>query len=338
MALPKKSSMGDAQVDESQSSVATGKRKRSAPSTPSKSKSQVIDLDDESPHQSSSRSKKKQKTTDSPKKNQKEEKRLRRFRAHPPQTYNERLHRAQTQRMFVIDRIPTGTDDLPEETIEMAGTTGNVYRVTVNQVPRCTCPDNSKGNQCKHIVYVLHNVLKAPSHLQYQLAFLTSELRDIFAAAPTPIASASSSSSSTSASSSADPSSNRKAIEGDCPICFTAFEPGEEEIVFCRAACGNNIHAECFEQWAKSQAGKAVRCVYCRTPWQGDEEQMMRICRDKARKGVAGVNGEGYVNVASELGLSGARGEFLLCCIYVSVFQGRSLTGVMRWSQEYQGS
>ncbi|MDI1487209.1 MAG: hypothetical protein OHK93_006478 [Ramalina farinacea] len=307
MALPKKASMADAQVDESQSSVATGKRKRSAPSTPRKSKSQVIDLDDESPHQSRSRSKeKKQKTTDSPTKPPKEEKRLRRFRAHPPQTYNERLHRAQTQRMFVIDRISTGTDDSPEETIEMAGTTGNVYRVTVNNMPRCTCPDSAKGNQCKHIVYVLHNVLKAPEHLQYQLAFLTSELRDIFAAAPAPIASASSSSSSSAA---ADPSSsNRKAIEGDCPICFTAFEPDAEEIVFCRAACGNNIHAECFEQWAKSQAGKEVRCVYCRTPWQGDEEQMMRICRDKARKGVAGVNGEGYVNVASELGLSGARG------------------------------
>ena len=70
--------------------------------------------------------------------------------------------------------------------------------------------------------------------------------------------------------------------------------------------------------------------MYCRTPWQGDEEQIIRICRDKARNGVAGVNGEGYVNVASELGLSGARGEFLLCCISVSVFQGRSLNGVMR--------
>ena len=93
--------------------------------------------------------------------------------------------------MFVIDRTRQGTDEVPEEVIEMAGTTGNVYHVTINKLPRCTCPDNMKGNQCKHIVYVryliqelsvsylmavkvLHNVLKAPEHLQYQLAFLSS--------------------------------------------------------------------------------------------------------------------------------------------------------------------
>ena len=57
-------------------------------------------------------------------------------------------------RMFVLDRMRGGTDDLPEETIAMAGSTGNIYDVTICQVPRCTCPDNQKGNQCKHIVYV----------------------------------------------------------------------------------------------------------------------------------------------------------------------------------------
>lgn len=94
--------------------------------------------------------------------------------------------------MFVIERFRGGTDIAPEETIDMAGTTGNIYRVTINHVPSCTCPDHQKGNQCKHIVYVrpntssfklsmliryqkvLHNVLKAPEHLQYQLAFLSS--------------------------------------------------------------------------------------------------------------------------------------------------------------------
>ncbi len=56
--------------------------------------------------------------------------------------------------MFVIDRTRGGTDDVPEETIDMAGTTGNIYSITIGQVPSCTCPDNQKGNQCKHIVYV----------------------------------------------------------------------------------------------------------------------------------------------------------------------------------------
>ena len=121
---------------------------------------------------------------------------------------------------------------------------------------------------------VLHNVLKAPEHLQYQLAFLSSvsliwvrpidlatddvltskELHEIFAAAPAPA------SSETSASS--DAPSNRKEASGDCPICFTEFEADRDEIVWCRAKCGNNLHRDCFEQWARSQAGKEIRCVY----------------------------------------------------------------------------
>ena len=84
--------------------------------------------------------------------------------------------------MFVIDRTRGGTEDAPEETIDvsptlvlcllfrncsvvrlgkadtkihqMAGTTGNIYTITISQIPQCTCPDNRKGNQCKHIVYV----------------------------------------------------------------------------------------------------------------------------------------------------------------------------------------
>ncbi|CAF9932013.1 MAG: hypothetical protein HETSPECPRED_008249 [Heterodermia speciosa] len=220
------------------------------------------------------------------------EKRLRLFRKKAPQSYLEKLARATSQRMFVLDRMRSGTDDTPEETIAMAGSTGNIYDITICQVPRCTCPDNQKGNQCKHIVYILHKVLKAPEHLQYQLALLSSELRDIFANAPI-----------VGSQPSPDASSNRKEISGDCPICFTEFEPETEDIVWCKAACGNNIHKGCFEQWAKSQKGKEVRCVYCRTPWQGDPESLARI------KTTGMMNEEGYVNVADQLGLSGERGE-----------------------------
>ena len=56
--------------------------------------------------------------------------------------------------MFVIDRVRHETNDVPEEVIELAGSTGNVYTVKINQQPTCTCPDNGKGNQCKHIIYV----------------------------------------------------------------------------------------------------------------------------------------------------------------------------------------
>lgn len=81
---------------------------------------------------------------------QPEEKRLKRFRQKAPQAYLERLERVKTQRMFLIDRKREGD----EEVFDLAGSTGNIYQVTLGKVPRCTCPDNGKGNQCKHIVYV----------------------------------------------------------------------------------------------------------------------------------------------------------------------------------------
>lgn len=170
----------------------------------------------------------------------------------------------------------------------------------------------------------MHNVLKAPEHLQYQVALLSSvsphiqfpqyilyrhrastdttqELREIFAnAPPLPTGLTSSSSASQTAH------TNRKPIEGDCPICFMPLSPtsstsNEEPIIYCKAACGNNIHASCFSQWAASRAGKPVTCVYCRAPWQGDGENMKRV-KERGK-----VNQEGYVNVARELGLSGER-------------------------------
>jgi SWIM zinc finger len=83
------------------------------------------------------------------------EKRLKRFRQKPPQSYLERLERVKVQRMFLIDRNKTtNKDGAYEEVFDLAGSTGNIYQVTVGKVPKCTCPDAGKGNQCKHIVYV----------------------------------------------------------------------------------------------------------------------------------------------------------------------------------------
>jgi len=58
--------------------------------------------------------------------------------------------------MFLIDRTRTTSSDASheEEKFDLAGSTGNVYQVTVSKIPDCTCPDSKKGNQCKHIIYV----------------------------------------------------------------------------------------------------------------------------------------------------------------------------------------
>lgn len=218
------------------------------------------------------------------------EKRLKRFRDKEPQSFLAVKERALTQRMFVIDRSRGGTDSDLEETVEIAGTTGNVYSVNIARIPSCTCPHAKKGNQCKHIIYVLIRVLKAPPHLQYQPAFISSELQEIFSNSP-PIPS----------EDAGDKDGRRKPVEGDCPICCEDFNPDSEEIVYCKAACGNNIHKACFEQWAATKGHRQVSCPYCRTPWVGDEDMAKNIAKTGQK------NSEGYVNVASQLGLSEER-------------------------------
>ncbi|OBT69843.1 hypothetical protein VE03_00744 [Pseudogymnoascus sp. 23342-1-I1] len=224
------------------------------------------------------------------------EKRLHGFRERAPYKFQDRLERAISQPIFLIDRErkmnSNGTHEI--EKFDMAGSTGNIYEVTIDKKPKCTCMDaRIRGNQCKHIIYVLVNVLKVPEHLQYQQALLSTELKEIFEHAPvTP--------QSSDGSEETSHPGKRKPIEGDCPVCVIEFKPSGE-ILWCKAACGNNIHKACFDQWAKSKPGP-VKCVYCRTVWMDDEDAAKKISRHGRRK-----NEEGYINVAEELGLSGVR-------------------------------
>ncbi|KAI0521666.1 hypothetical protein F5B22DRAFT_546266 [Xylaria bambusicola] len=225
-----------------------------------------------------------------------EEKRLRRFREKAPASFEVIYQRATEQRFYVLNRSRGGDPNCPEEDVEITGSTGNIYNVHVAQVPTCSCPHARKGNQCKHIIYVMSRVLRARADLVYQLALLSSELREIFQNAP-PIGIGEDSS----GSKIQDP--NRKQIEGDCPICFTPFE-GEEDTVYCRATCGQNMHTECFQIWAatkRQHARNAITCPMCRSLWQDDEDMVTKI----KNTGMAGA--DGYVNVADQLGISGVR-------------------------------
>ncbi|KAK9856244.1 hypothetical protein MYU51_000979 [Penicillium brevicompactum] len=93
----------------------------------------------------------------------------------------------------------------------------------------------------------------------------------------------------------------RKAVEGECAICF--MEMGaREKIVWCQFGCGNNLHDSCFKKWSKASGGTA-RCVYCRTPWEGEDPNAQA---EAIRN--AGIRVGGYVNVAEQFGMMGHRG------------------------------
>ena len=81
---------------------------------------------------------------------------LRIFRKKAPLSYFERLDCVKTQRMFLIDRERSLSEDgaHEEEIFDISGMTGNIYRVAITKQPNCTCPDGGKVNQCKRIIYV----------------------------------------------------------------------------------------------------------------------------------------------------------------------------------------
>lgn len=86
------------------------------------------------------------------------EKRLRQFRSKPVAVFTKVYQRAVSQRFYVLSRTRTGTADCPEETVELTGSTGNIYTINVGKLPNCNCPHARGGSQCKHVVYVSNEI------------------------------------------------------------------------------------------------------------------------------------------------------------------------------------
>lgn len=257
-----------------------------------------------------------------------QEKRARRFREQAPQSFGDVYLRATTQRFYVLQRTRGGSDECPEEEVELTGSTGSIYTVNIGLKPGCTCPQAKKGLQCKHVVFVMSKVLRAPHHLVYQLALVSSELRDLFASAP-PVEDPAAAGDDRAGG---DANNKRKPIEGDCPICYSELKPEPESsgdapagrIVWCRAACGQNMHRGCFEMWARTKKGN-VTCPMCRSVWEGAQDVVGSVDRSR------GTLVEGYVNVADQLGISTARDTSTYSQWYGSTGRGRGRGGGSRF-------
>lgn len=117
-----------------------------------------------------------------------EEKRSKRWRTKCPQTVFERIERARTQKMYVVSRKPRmeivdGCERMARCVFRVAGSTGNLYKVTIDKIPTCNCPHFEKNQDCcKHTLFVLLKVigLDKDSELLYQKAFVTKELQHMF--------------------------------------------------------------------------------------------------------------------------------------------------------------
>jgi Ring finger domain/SWIM zinc finger len=212
------------------------------------------------------------------------EERLRSFRSNPTHAIQDRIQRAQEQTMFLISKDDDEPDRELKWTFVVLGSTGNVYDVTIQRVPHCTCPDHAKGNLCKHILFVLLKVMRVPSTspLIYQQAWIRSELEEMmegmrirFQQVSGVMANAAVQKSyktmkgvDMDAPSQNDAEEDKKVCardeEEDCPICFDPLSSSAS--TRCSSHCGTSFHQTCVQQWKKQQC-RTPTCPICRGSW-----------------------------------------------------------------------
>lgn len=178
--------------------------------------------------------------------------------------------------------------DPREYTLNISGSTSNVYTVSINRrrkTIKCDCPDSkswARRNRCvcKHCCFVLCKVLRVfpPTIGICDLEFwqtlrfdandmaiidqnmerlLTEgskygcrEMTQRFENLKQPVF---------------EPTSEKLSDltdEDECPICFDSIITDKASLVIC-PVCKNLIHQECMEKWLVSGSGKT--CVYCRS-------------------------------------------------------------------------
>jgi hypothetical protein len=242
------------------------------------------------------------------------EKRLCRLRSSCPQQIQQRIDRAVTQRLYLVQKGDV-TADLTCS-FAVLGSTGNVYNVEIAHTASCTCPDHRKRSAlCKHILFVLLKVMQLPSNspLVYQAAWLTTELEEMFAllaarrvggavVANETVRKLYAKIESGKPLEEENNSKNRKTLDedSDCPICFESLKDGSEPLTFCRAMCGANFHASCIQRWGSTAnyhggVKQTTTCPNCRQPWQ----------ESPSKKGVP--KREGYTNLGRLQGQSPVR-------------------------------
>ncbi|EFC36102.1 predicted protein [Naegleria gruberi] len=195
------------------------------------------------------------------------EHRKRRFVSSCPIKTQERIERALTQKLFLIERK---VNSAHEQTFVVMGTTGNVYDVVIGEEPSCNCPDAENGNLCKHVLFVLLKVLRIEesSYLIYQHALLPSEIEEIFKKAPANNSMANSQAIATYKHLKGEEERN-PFITSNCPICCDGFSQLDEqkEAGYCHC-CGVNVHADCLKAW--KGFNKEYPCPICKASKMGE--------------------------------------------------------------------
>lgn len=262
-----------------------------------------------------------------------DEKRLSRYRATCPVKLQERLLRANTQRMYLIQQL-TQRDHrhsvITKCDFSVLGSTGNVYTVQIQHVPCCNCPDFQRNQDlCKHVIFVLLKVIGVSSNspLAFQKAYITSELHELFemlnnrrvggggsnavmANAQVRANFAALQNDGNDNDDTTDSAVKRRSLDDnnedcDCPVCFDRMDPKKLHLLtYCQAACGFNFHSDCIVKWLQNCSANNKSCPNCRQIWVGKENKNPSKTK---RAGVWRDCEDAYVNLGELQGVSPVR-------------------------------
>jgi hypothetical protein len=166
-----------------------------------------------------------------------------------------RANRAKTQKIFLANR---NVDD-KSATFEVLGSTGNIYTVALDGVPKCTCPDHcTRNSRCKHILFMLIKIFNVVD--PYQENFTQDEISQYIDSYKANISRL---------TVTVDPSKHKCAgsigydvgeqgLDDDCCVCLDPVLNGED-YVHCKQTCGRCVHIGCYNMIKKINKN----CPYC---------------------------------------------------------------------------
>ncbi|KAH9909156.1 hypothetical protein F4778DRAFT_215871 [Xylariomycetidae sp. FL2044] len=214
------------------------------------------------------------------------EKRVTRYLDAPTDTYRRQLAKVQTEKICIVNMadnsefVKTGG---PSIQFTVASGYAGSYRVRISKFPECDCPFKKYQSDpiCKHILYVVVHVLKAPEPLRWQTGFLSDELHNLFE----PILQASPERS--------PKTSNYGTLSAaeNCSVCFKDLDDNSE-VVAC-LKCGDHSHRRCFNVSAHHRSGwEPLQCLSCHSAWdqegnwgiEAENEGKKKKPRSRARK------------------------------------------------------
>ena len=213
-----------------------------------------------------------------------------------------RIMRAYDDPLYLIESIPPEDEDDPIREFSVMGTTGNVYTVTIENEPSCTCPDfQLRQRRCKHIFFILMRVMKVDN--ERQKFYDDFELLDMFSNIPkithNLIAKKKlrkkyqkikkrieekegdeEEEEEEDVKKDKEGLAEQKPIQDDdvCPICLDNIKDNGD-LVYCKK-CGKSLHKKCFEMWCKKNK---KTCVFCRADWIFSSKNSERKSRSKSR-------------------------------------------------------